>query len=131
MSHYKYFNPNPKLHTDAIDCTVRALCAALDIEWDWAYCLTAARGYEEKRMPVRNGTWWVVLRRHGFDRAIIPNTCPDCYTAADFCRDHPRGVYVLGFEGHTAAVRDGCVLDSFDSTDMVPIYYWYRRDEPW
>ncbi len=131
MSYYRYFNPNPEGHTDAIDCTVRALCAALDIDWDWAYCLTAARGFEEKRMPVRNVTWWTILRRNGFDRAIIPNSCPDCYTAADFCRDHPRGVYVLCFDEHTACVRDGQVWDSYDSTDMVPIWYWYRRDEAW
>lgn len=78
-------------------------------------------------MPVRNVTWWQVLRRHGFRRAVIPNTCPDCYTAEDFCRDHPRGTYVLCFDEHTACVRDGYVWDAFDSTREIPTYYWYRE----
>lgn len=129
MSTYKYYNPNPGGHRDAIDCVVRALCAALDIGWDWAYCLVTARGYADKRMPIKNTVWWPILRRNGFRRAIIPNTCPDCYTAADFCRDHPWGVYVLGFDGHTAAVIDGQVWDAWDSTDETPTYYWYREDE--
>ena len=125
---YKY-DPNPVGSHDAMDCTVRALCAALGIDWDWAYCLTAAEGFADKKMPIRNGTWWKILRRRGFKRAIIPNSCPDCYTAEDFCRDHPLGVFVLGFDAHTAAVIDGYVWDAWDSTQELPLYFWYREGE--
>ena len=127
MSRWRYFNPNPKSNQDALDCTVRALCAVLDIDWDWAYCMTSAQGFADKKMPVRNSVWSSVLRRHGFRRAVIPNACPDCYTAEDFCVDNPRGTFVLCFDQHVAAVIDGYVWDLDDSTRMVPQYYWYKE----
>ena len=80
-------------------------------------------------MPSSNGVWGAVLRQHGFYREAIPNTCPDCYTAADFCHDHPKGIYVLGFGNHVATVIDGVIYDSWDSSQEVPQYYWYRKDK--
>ena len=127
MSRWIYYNPNP-YGRDTIDCAVRAVAAALDIDWRGAYALIHAQGYGEGDMGPSNGTWGAVLRRHGFRRAIIPNSCPDCYTAEDFCIDNPAGVFVLGFENHTAAVIDGCVWDAWDSTGLCPQYYWYREE---
>lgn len=127
MSRWQYFNPNP-YGKYTIDCAVRAVAAALDIDWRGAYALIHARGYGEGDMGPANGTWGSVLRRYGFRRAIIPNSCPDCYTAGDFAIDNPVGVFVLGFENHTAAVIDGYVWDSFDSTKLCPQYYWYREE---
>lgn len=80
-------------------------------------------------MPSSDSVWGAVLRQHGFYRSAIPNTCPDCYTAEDFARDHRRGVYVLGFGGHVATVRDGRIFDSWDSSKEIPQYYWHRRDK--
>lgn len=127
MSRWRYYDPNHKKR-HAIDCAVRAVSAALGIDWDWAFCLIVSTGFSEGDMGVANVTWGTVLRRHGFRRAIIPNTCPECYTVEDFCADHPTGVYVLGMEDHTACVIDGYVYDSWDSTRLVPQYYWYKDD---
>lgn len=77
-------------------------------------------------MPSSNEVWGAVLRRHGFIRESIPNTCPDCYTAGDFCAEHPEGIYVLGFGDHVATVKDGDLYDSWDSTDRVPQYVWRK-----
>ena len=57
----------------------------------------------------------------------IPNTCPDCYNAEDFTYDHPRGVFVLGFGRHVATVVDGDIYDSWDSSNEIPQYYWYKE----
>ena len=78
-------------------------------------------------MPSGDDIWGAVLRHHGFLRSAIPSHCPDCYTAEDFCEDHPRGVYVLAFGGHVAAVRDGYLIDAWNSSEETPIYYYYRR----
>ena len=51
------------------------------------------------------------LRQEGFSRKTLPDTCPDCYNALDFCEDHPKGTYVLGFGGHVATVVDGDLYD--------------------
>ena len=128
MSRWKYYNPNPrKLRT--IDCAVRAVAAALNMDWRGAYALIHAQGFGDGDMGPANDTWGAVLRRHGFRRAIIPNSCPDCYTAEDFCIDNPRGTYVLGFENHVATAIDGYVYDSWDSTKLCPQYYWYKEDD--
>ena len=126
---YKYFNPNPVAAREE-DCAIRAVCAALGVSWDQAFDMIAKNAKQMGAMMHRDAAWGSVLRQHGFKKRIIPNTCPDCYSALDFCLDHPEGTYVLGFGGHTAAVVDGTLLDTWDSSDELPVYVWYKgKDE--
>lgn len=111
------------------DCAVRALSVALDIDWEEAYNLLADAAFNMADMPSSDSVLSAVLRQHGFYRKAIPNSCPDCYTAEDFANDHPHGVYVLAFGGHVATIRDGILLDSWDSSSLVPQYYFYRKDD--
>lgn len=121
------FNPNPTgRHVG--DCSVRAVAKALNTDWETAYALITANGFAMGDMPHSDSVWGAVLRQHGFYRSSIPNTCPDCYTAEDFCEDRPQGTYVLGFGTHTATVVDGNLYDSWDSSKEVPTYFWYRKD---
>lgn len=121
------YNPNPAGRMVG-DCAVRAISAALDIDWETAYQLIADAGYQMGDMPSSDSVWGAVLRQNGFYRKAIPNSCPDCYTAEDFANDHPHGTYVLGFGGHVATVKDGGrIFDSWDSRGEIPIYYWYRK----
>lgn len=123
---YRYFNPNPIANREE-DCAIRAVSAALGISWDEAFDLIAHNAKQMGSMMHRDASWGSVLRQNGFIRRIISNTCPDCYTAEDFAVDHPRGVYVLGFGTHTAAVIDGTILDTWDSRDEIPVYVWEKR----
>ena len=121
------YNPNPTGRMVG-DCAVRAVAKALDVDWETAYDMIALNGYYMGDMPSSDSVWGSVLRQHGFYRAAIPDRCPDCYTAADFCRDNPEGVFVLGFGGHVATVADGMIYDSWDSSQEIPQYFWYRKD---
>jgi len=121
------FNPNPAARNVG-DCAVRAVAKALSIDWETAYAKIALAGFLMCDMPSSDSVWGAVLRQNGFYREAVPNTCPDCYTAEDFCQDHPKGTYVLGFGGHVATVEDGILYDSWDSSNEIPIYYW-RKDE--
>ena len=78
-------------------------------------------------MPNSDSVWGSYLRSKGFERAIIPNTCPDCYTVADFAADHPTGTYVLGTGTHAVTVQDGVIYDAFDSSNEIPIFYYTRE----
>lgn len=127
MNTWREYNPNPAGRRVG-DCAVRAISAALGVDWETAYDLIADAGYNMGDMPSSDSVWGAVLRQNGFYRAAIPNTCPDCYTAADFAHDHQRGVYVLGFGGHVATIKDGRLYDSWDSSSAVPIYYWYKKE---
>lgn len=109
------------------DCAVRAGSVALGVTWYEAFDLLTKEARLVCDMPSADAVWGSVLRTNGFKRYALPNSCPDCYTAADFCRDNPRGVYVLAFGGHVATVRNGVLLDSWDSSAEIPIYYFRRR----
>ena len=124
---YVPYNPNPQGRRVG-DCSIRAVAKALDVDWDTAYAMIAKAGFEMADMPSSDGVWGSVLRKHGFVRYAVPNTCPDCYTANMFCIDHPEGTYVLCFGGHVATVEDGDLYDSWDSTNEIPQYY-YRKEE--
>ena len=126
MSRWKQFNNNP-VNRNVGDCAVRAVSAALDVDWETAFAMIAKNAFQMADMPSSNAVWGSVLRQNGFKRAIIPNNCPDCYTAEQFAEDHPTGTYVLGFGNHTAAVRDGFILDSWDSSKELPQYFWWKE----
>ena len=121
------YNPNP-VGRRVGDCAVRAIAKALNIDWEEAYALISANGYEMGDMPNSNSVWGAVLRQNGFYRKSIPNICPDCYTAEDFTNDNPEGVFVLGFGTHVATVVDGNLYDSWDSSEEIPQYFWYRKE---
>lgn len=123
---FAYYNPNPT-GRNVGDCAVRAVSAALGMDWEEAYDIISDAARNMGDMPSSNSVWGAVLRMNGFYRRSIPNTCPDCYTAADFARDHPRGVFVLGFGTHVCTVIDGNIYDSWDSSSEIPQYFWYLK----
>lgn len=125
---WQHFNENPT-GRNVGDCSVRAVSVALDTDWETAYAMIASNGFSMGDMPSADSVWGATLRKNGFYREAIPNTCPDCYTASDFARDHPVGVFVLGFGGHVATIKDGILYDSWDSSNEIPQFYWYRKDE--
>jgi hypothetical protein len=69
-----------------------------------------------------------VLSDKGFERDVIPNTCPNCYTVGEFAEDHPEGVYVLGTGTHVVAIVDGVIHDSWNSSNEYPVYFWKRKE---
>ena len=122
------YNPNPVGRTVG-DCAVRAISKALKIDWETAYIAIIMNGFSMGDMPSSDSVWGATLRQNGFYRKAIPNTCPDCYTAEDFAKDHPHGTYVLGFGGHVATVVDGDLYDSWDSSQEIPQFYWYEQED--
>lgn len=123
---YINYNPHP-YHRNVGDCVIRALSKVTGDSWDDVYLdLAVMYGFNLKDMPSANYVWGAYLRNHGFQRKVIPDSCPDCYRVDDFCTDHPEGTYVLGTGSHVVAVVDGNYYDSWDSGDEVPIYYYQK-----
>jgi len=128
MAEWRYFNPNPN-GSRVGDCVIRAISAVTGDDWNTTYTGVALQGYVLGDMPSANHVWRSYLDSKGFRRAIIPNTCPDCYTVGDFADDHPKGNYVLGTGTHAVAVVDGgIVADTWDSRNEIPIFYFYKED---
>lgn len=122
---YRAYNPNPDGKRVG-DCTVRAISAASGKSWEEVYIALAVEGFALHDMPSANRVWGSVLRRHGWHRQALPNTCPDCYTVADFAADHPAGAYILALPSHVVTVIDGDWLDTWDSGEETPLYYWQK-----
>lgn len=112
------------------DCVIRAVSAVLAQDWDKTFWDICKKGFEMADMPSSDAVWGAYLWDKGYRRETLPNTCPECYTVRDFCRDHPHGRYVLhisgGDAGHVVAIIYGDYIDTWDSGDSSPGYYWRR-----
>ena len=128
MSTWIEFNNNP-VSRRVGDCAVRAISVALDVDWERAFALLAINAFEMADLPSSDSVWGSVLRQNGFYRTAIPDSCPECYTAAEFAEDHPEGVFVLGFGGHVATVKDGQIFDTWDSSGEIPQFVWYKKED--
>lgn len=123
MNYFKPYNPNP-CGCRVGDCTVRAICKATDLPWEHVYCALSAYGLSAKDLPSANHVWGKFLYDRGFRRNLIDRMDT---TVADFCREHPKGTYILAIEGHVVCVQDGFFYDTWDSGQEVPIYYWKKE----
>ncbi len=110
------------------DCTVRAISKATGDKWHKTYCGICLQGFLMSDMPSNNGVWGAYLRKKGFKRKMLDNSCPDCYTVEDFCKDHPKGIFVVAVNSHVLTVVNGDAHDSWNSLAENPIYYFERED---
>lgn len=124
---YIFFNSNPEYVSNVDDCTINAICVALNMKWEDAYMDLCLTGLELHRMPSSKVVWHEYLKRHGFQKYVLPDICPSCYTVKSFTIDYPIGIYLLALENHVIAVVDGDYYDTVDTGSEVPIFYWKRR----
>lgn len=123
---YRFYNANPKA-ARVSDCTVRAISALTGKPWQTVYMDLCLEGLKRADMPSANHVWGAYLKKLGYKRYALPNSCPDCYTVEDFAQEHRSGRYLLALSGHVVAVIDGDWLDTWDSGQETTIYYWMKE----
>ena len=121
---WKFYNPNPETARVG-DCSVRALSKALDQDWEQTYIDICVYGLLCGDMPSANAVWGRYLHDKGFEKHIVPYSCPIC-TVRSFARSHEDGVYVMALNGHVVTIVDGNYYDTWDSGEEVPLYYWRK-----
>lgn len=121
-----FYNPNPE-NRSVGDCTVRALSFFFGISWHKAFEILADEAWHQGDMPNSNAVMAAVMKKNGYKRKIIPNTCPDCYSLRQFVTDHPVGRYLVAFGSHVVACEDGNYYDSWDSGSEIPVYYFVKE----
>lgn len=121
---YRFYNPNPEGKRVG-DCVIRALTKVLGGDWTSNYMDVCLQGGVDYDMPSSNAVWGHLLRRKGFLMHALPH-CPDCYTVREFCRDNPRGEYILGTGSHVVAAVDGDYYDAWDSGNEVLTFFYSR-----
>jgi len=125
---YMYYNPNPVRSDGVGDCAVRALAKAADLTWEQAYTELSTSGFLMGDVMNSDAVLAAVLRKYGFVRGAVPDTCPDCYTVLDFIEEHPNGIYVIKSQNHVATVVDGNLFDAWDSSQRIPLFFWYKKN---
>lgn len=120
---YIYYNPNPS-GKNVGDCTVRAICNALNQSWTETYLGLCIEGAIVNDMPSANATWGSYLRGKGYQRELAPEEI----TVKEFAGLHPNGTYILALSGHVVCVRDGSLYDSWDSRNEIVLYFWRKDD---
>ena len=123
---YVFFNNNPK-GLKIGDCVVRAISAALTQPWERTYIDLCIEGFMFSDMPNSNAIWASYLRSKGFKRYVIPDTCPACYTVSQFAEEHPEGTFIVATGSHVVCVKEGKILDSWDSSMEIPTYYFIKE----
>lgn len=124
---YKYYNPNPNGKSVG-DCVIRGISKVLNQSWDDTFIDICMMGYAMKDMPSANQVWENYLLTKGFQRYLLSDLCPLCYTVKDFTGEFDSGVYLLATGSHVVAVEDGDYYDAWDSGNEVPVYYWYKTE---
>lgn len=123
---YIFTNPNPNGRMVG-DCTVRAIAICEEVMWEEVYLSLCMVGFAESDMPSSNEVTERYLLSQGYKKDVIKNTCPNCYTVEQFCKDHPTGSYILGTGTHMVCVIDGDYYDAWDSGKKIPIYYFTKE----
>ena len=127
MGKFMFYNANPEKSMVG-DCTVRAIAKVLAQDWEKTYAEICLQGYIMHDMPSANRVWGAYLKSKGFKRYLMPDEKDD-YTVKDFCKDHPKGRYILAISGHVVAVVDGFYYDTWDSGDETPVYCWEKEED--
>ena len=80
-------------------------------------------------MPSSNAVWGTYLLNKGFKEYSVMSKCNDCYTINDFCKDNLSGIYVIGTGNHVVCCINGIIYDSFNSGNMIPLYYFEKKEK--
>lgn len=121
-----YANPNP-CRREEPDCVVRAISIATGSAWRAVHDDLCELSREECTMPSVNWLWEKYLRMRGFEKFLLPDECHECVTVRRFCDRYRKGTYIIGTGSHAVAVIDGNHIDSWDSGDEIPTYFFRKR----
>lgn len=107
---YKYFNPHPKgLLTN--DCVKRAIVVATGMDY-----LKVQRELNEYK-AVTGSKKFNSIKNLRYVEAVLnakKTTFQEELTAEEFCKNYPRGRFILDMNEHWSACVDGCIYDTWN-----------------
>lgn len=120
---YKNFNPNP-CGKKVGDCVIRGISILTDKSWNDVYMGLCLEGLKMCDMPSSNVVWHNYLLEHSFTQKTIQPT-----TVKEFCKDNPKGKYLLATGTHVVTIIDGNYYDAWDSGNETIIYFYVKEKE--
>ena len=119
---YIHYNGNP-CGINTGDCVIRAISIVTGMNPKKVYAGLCAFGYECTIWGNVNAIWADFLQYLGYTRYTIHKQ----QTISEFAEEHPRGRYILGTGKHAVAVVDGNIIDSWNSSNEIPLYYYIKE----
>ena len=131
---FKYFNPNPLFNGNkkgwkSVDCAVRSICAATGINWKSVYINLCKTGLETFSMPHELYTYHRTITKIGFK---LVKKCKDKeLKVKDLVKisKSKNITYVCKVKNHYVCCKNGCILDTWDSSELYIEQYWIKTDE--
>lgn len=120
---YVEFNGNPCGKRTG-DCVIRAISIAENTSWRKVYLALCVEGYDSCTFGDDNKTWEGYLKNIGYRRFNLPDN--KSYKLSDFANSHKSGTYIVGTGTHAVAVVNGDIIDSWDSSSDIPLYYFSK-----
>lgn len=111
------------------DCTVRALAIARNLPYDEAYDLlrNAGRKCSRKFDFVK----WMDTQPWSTKISFPAVKGQRRMTPAQFCRDFPKGTFILRVTNHVLVVKDGFVYDAFENRPDRCVYACWSVSPSW
>lgn len=119
------YNRNPE-GKNIKDCVVRAFSTAFDLSYDLTLQrLTLARSELHYKSIKDTDFIDEYLEKIGSEKlSFKPEKGKPRIKLCQFADQHKDGVYIVRVKGHIAAVIEGCVLDTWDSTYLTVYKAW-------
>lgn len=130
--YFRYFNPNPSKSDRMNDCSIRALCVALDE--DWLTVFDELAGIARCHYTMLNDMENIVsvLEAHGFaPYKIVAKKGVRRPTMQDLIKQYPNKIifgHCRSYGSHVMCARKGLVMDTWDSSAR-PLYKYWMKDE--
>lgn len=127
---FKYFNPNPlfdgnKKGWKSVDCAVRSICAATDLNWTTVYDILCRVGRETFSMPHELSTYHrVVTTKYGFK--LVQKCKSFELKVKDIVKlsKKDKRIYLCKVKNHYVCCKSGVILDTWDSSECYVSQYW-------
>jgi hypothetical protein len=112
MSSVRYIlSDGGRIASEKRDCTVIALAHATGLPYDVCHKALAKHGRKHKRGVVFRRIAQKVAREVGFEFKPVRRSG----TIRKFVQDFPKGTFYVLIRGHALTVKDGSVMDSFQT----------------
>ena len=116
------FNGNP-CGLSIGDCVIRAISIVTGYSRHKVYAGLCVQGFPCTIWGNSNAVWNDYLLALGFNRYPVTERM----TVSEFSAKHPKGRYIIGTGSHAVAVVDGNIIDSWDSSQEIPLYYFVKE----
>lgn len=132
MTRFVYFNNNPEYRPSKNgkiknwyrnDCTTRAISCALNLRWKDVLYEQFKYALQLCDMPDSIKVVNETLVHYGFVKHSYPRG-QKRETVDQFCKNHPKGIFILNLAGHLTCVKDGLFYDVWDCSHKTAYNYY-------